>query len=125
MTTNELNNQTTNICDLTELKEMMGGKNNLILGIIDAFLIQILEELSFINEAIEKINYPVIKSFAHTMKSSVSIVGIVILRPILQEIEDLATHTEGIEKIKELNQELILGCKKAIGEMESERQNYI
>jgi HPt (histidine-containing phosphotransfer) domain-containing protein len=125
MTTNELNNQAANICDLTELKEMMGGKNNLILGMIDTFLGQIREELLSINGAIEKINYPVIKNFAHTMKSTVSIMGIVILRPILQEMENLAAHTEGIEKIKELNHELNLGCKKAIEEMESERQNYI
>lgn len=120
-----LNNLTTNVCDLKELREMMREKKPLILEIIDIFLAQIVEELAAINEAIEKTNYPIIKNLSHTMKSTVSIMGIVALKPILTEIESLSTRAEGIEKIKELGQQLILICEKAIEEMEIERQNYI
>ncbi len=125
MIKNELDKGTTNVCDLKYLNEMMGGKNHLITGIIDAFLIQIPEELQSINEAVEKTNYPVIKSFAHTMKSSVSIMGITVLTPILQEMENLAIKATDINKIKDLYQQLALICKKAIEEIEIERQTYI
>ena len=120
-----LHNLSSNICDLKELKEMLGEKNNFILEIIDTFLVQIVEELSSINEAIKKIDYPVIKNVAHTMKSTVSIMGIVILLPVLTEIEDLSKKAEGHQKITELNQELTVICEKAIAEMEIERQNYV
>jgi HPt (histidine-containing phosphotransfer) domain-containing protein len=125
MIKNEIENGSENVCNLTYLNEMMGGKNHLITGIIDAFLIQIPEELQAIKEAIEKGNYATIKSFAHTMKSSVSIMGITILTPILQEMEDLSAKVIDIEKIRVLNDELIIICKKAIEEIEKERKIYI
>jgi HPt (histidine-containing phosphotransfer) domain-containing protein len=114
----------TNVCDLKYLTEMMGGKKHLIKRILDAFLIQIPEELNSINDAIIKINYPSIKSFAHTMKSSVSIMGISMLTPVLQEMEVLALAAVNIEKLKELNQELILICHLAIEEVETAKHGY-
>jgi HPt (histidine-containing phosphotransfer) domain-containing protein len=119
-----INNPGEKVCDLRYLTEMMGSKKALIKGIMDAFLKQIPEELQSINEAIAKTNYMIIKSFAHTMKSSVSIMGISILKPILQEMEDLGAKANSMEKIKELNLELDLICKQAMGEIEKEIINY-
>jgi HPt (histidine-containing phosphotransfer) domain-containing protein len=114
-----------NVCDLKYLTDMMGGKKHLIKGIMDAFITQIPEELNSINEAIVKTNYPSIKSFAHTMKSSVSIMGISMLTPVLQEMEALALAAINIEKLKELNQELTLICHLAMEEVEGERKKYV
>jgi HPt (histidine-containing phosphotransfer) domain-containing protein len=125
MAHHEIEKGTANVCNLKYLNEMMGGKNHLIAGIIDAFLVQIPEELLAIKEAIEKINYSVIKSFAHTMKSSVSIMGIAVLTPILQEMENLALKASDIEKIKALYEDLACICKKAVIEIEIERKTYI
>jgi hypothetical protein len=59
------------------------------------------------------------------MRSSVSILGISILAPILKEIEELSTPLSlSIEKIKELNQKLNLICKQAIEEIKREENNY-
>ncbi|MES2397438.1 MAG: Hpt domain-containing protein [Bacteroidota bacterium] len=112
-----------NTCDFSYLSEMMGGKKNLILGIMDAFLDQIPEELISINEAVTKANHAIIKSVAHTMKSTVSIMGIYSLEPILKEMEDLGSITGDIEKIRALNLELNSICKKAIEEVEKEKLN--
>ena len=125
MTLNKIKDESTNVCNLKYLSEMMGGKNHLIAGIIDAFLVQVPEELAAIEEAIEKENYPVIKSFAHTMKSSVSIMGITVLTPILQEIENLSLKAEGMAKISELFSSLTQICKKAVEEIEIERKTFI
>ena len=57
---------------------------------MDVFLEQVPEELTSIEKAITQMDYAVIKSFSHTMKSSVSIMGITVLSPILQEMEGLA-----------------------------------
>jgi HPt (histidine-containing phosphotransfer) domain-containing protein len=113
-----------NVCDLNYLTEMMDNKKPLIGGIMDSFLQQIPEELQSINDAITKTDYAIIKSFAHTMKSSVSIMGIAILTPILKEMEDLGKTASGIERIKELSIQLNLICEQAIKEIETEKPNY-
>jgi len=120
------------VCDLMYLNEMMGGKKHLIKGILDAFLKQAPQELHSLNEAVIKNDYVTIKNFAHTMKSSVSIMGISTLTPILLEMEDLGAAKEGSdkygsrdEKIKELTRRLNIICKQAIAEVEKEKHNYI
>lgn len=121
MDNNESEMRIKNICDFSYLSEMMGEKKNLILGIMDAFLEQIPEELISINEAVTKANHAIIKRVAHTMKSTVSIMGIYSLEPILKEMEDLGSTTGDIEKIRVLNLELNSICKKAIEEVENEK----
>lgn len=128
------------ICNLGYLNEIMGGKKNLMIGIIEVFLKQVPEELHSINDAIEKIDFLAIKNIAHTMRSSVSIMGISVLSPVLKELETLgsigsdnSTSAPGIsgrlntniDKIKELNQKLNLICHQAIDEIESEKLNYV
>lgn len=130
MTTIETENRIINVCDLKYLTEIMGGKKQLINEIMDVFLKQVPDELKFINQAIAACDYSTIKNFAHTMKSSVSIMGISVLAPVLQEMEDLAVgvgHSgiHKIERIIELNQKLDSICKKAIEEIEREKQKYV
>ena len=114
-----------NVCDLKYLTEMMGGKKHLIKGIMDSFLVQIPEELKAINDAILQVNYSVIKNFTHTMKSSVSILGVSMLIPVLKEMEELAASAMNIEKINELNQELTLICHLAIEEVLRDKEKFI
>lgn len=124
MIKNETENSMENICDLKYLTEMMGWKKHLIKGVIDAFLKQIPEELNSINEAIKKTDYASIKRLAHTMKSSTSIMGVSILMPALQQMENLGAAETGIEKIIELNREVNLICLQAVEEIEREKHNY-
>ena len=112
-----------NVCDLKYLSDMMGGKKSLIQDIIDAFLKQIPEELAGINEAVLNVDYANIRKIAHTMKSTVSIMGITTLTPILIEMEKLGASAANIEKIVQLNMKLDTICKKAINEIE--KLNYI
>ena len=113
------------VCDLSYLTELMEGKAKLIVGIMDAFLEQIPDELFHLKNAIMKTDYATIKNYAHTMKSSVSIMGISVLIPILQEMEDLGTNAISIKTIKELNKKLILLCNQAIEEIKKEKQKFI
>ena len=104
---------------------MMGGRNNMISEIIDVFLQQVPEELQNINEAVSKTDYPNIKKNAHSMKSSLSIMGISILVPILNEMENLGTTATNIEEIIQLNQTLNLFCMQAIEEIQNIKHNYV
>lgn len=113
------------VCDLSYLAKMVNGKKHLIKGIIDVFLKQIPEELQYIKEAIIKTDYNTIMNYSHTMRSSVSIMGISILSPVLEEMEELGKSATGIERITELNKTLNLICQQAIEETECEKHNYI
>lgn len=124
MTKNESEDSIKRVCNLQYLSETMGGKKHLIKEIIDIFLEQIPDELQSIHNAIENTDYTVIKSFAHNMKSSVSIMNIAILIPILEEMEILGAKATDIEKIRRLNQELNSICRQAIEEMQKEKHNY-
>ena len=124
MATIEFEKSETNVCDFKYLMEMMGSKKELIKAIMNTFLEQVPDELKSIQEAIPKRDYESIKIFSQTMKSSVSIMGISSLTPVLQEMEELATRATGIERINELNEQLNAICKQAIEEIKREIPNH-
>jgi HPt (histidine-containing phosphotransfer) domain-containing protein len=124
MMENEIKRGST-ICDLNYLSEMLGARKPLIKGIMDTFLEQIPVELSSMDEAVAIGDYQSVKRYAHSMKSSVSILGITILSPVLSEMESLGLAGTGIERIKELNVTLHWVCKEAIAELEAVKGDYI
>jgi HPt (histidine-containing phosphotransfer) domain-containing protein len=112
------------VCDLSYLTETMGGKKHLIKELIDVFLAQVPRDLSVLNDAVAIGDYAGIRSYAHTIKSSVSIMGISMLAPVLNEMEDLAKSGAEMDKIKRLNEQLNDICAQAIEEIEHEKHHY-
>lgn len=117
MTNNKPDNDIETVCNFEYLSNLMGGKQDLIKKIMDTFLVQLQEELNAINNAILITDYTTIKNMAHTMKSTVSIMGISVLHPILQEMEDLGKNSTALERIIALNKQLNLICKQAFEEI--------
>lgn len=111
-----------NVCNFGYLSETVGGNTKSMSEIMEIFLSQIPEDLKRIAEAIKAMNYTVVKSITHTMKSSVSIMGISILEPILHEMEELASTKTDITRIQQLNQQLNSICNKAINEITKEKE---
>lgn len=111
------------VCDFKYLNDLLHGQTKPMIEIIDVFLTQVHEDLEGINKAITDNDYKTIKSYAHTMKSSVAVMGISSLTPVLNEIESLGIKETGIEKIKELNIRLNEICVKSIAEVENQKLN--
>ena len=124
MIKDETKKHTENVCDLTYLSETMGGKKKVIREVIDTFVEQVPQQLKSINDAITKTDYAIIKSSAHVMRSSVSIMGISEVVPVLQEMENLGAKATDIEKIKKLNEKLNAICKRALEELEKVKPDY-
>jgi HPt (histidine-containing phosphotransfer) domain-containing protein len=118
-------NNVQDVCNLKYLVTMMNDKKPLILGMMDAFLRQFPEELNSMKDAIAKINYLAIKSVAHTMKSSIGIMGISVLLPILKEMEDMGTAATNIEKIMELDIVLNTIAAQAMQEIKKKKLYYV
>ena|GEM_PF-963738 len=113
------------VCNFMYLSEIVNDKTHLIIRIMDAFLRQVPGELRLLNEALKLPDYPAIRRNAHTMMSSVSIMGITSLNNVLKEIEKLAKSETEIEKIKMQAKTLDIICKQAIKEIEKEKINYM
>lgn len=111
-------------CDFGYLIEMMSNKKKLILEIMDTFLLQVPKEIEDLNEAVAKSDFVTVKSIAHTMKSSVSIMGMISSIPILREIEILGVEANDIQKIEQLNNSLNIICKQAFSEVEMEKLKF-
>ncbi|MBI5539439.1 MAG: response regulator [Bacteroidia bacterium] len=121
---NEPNITISNVCNFINANKIANGKLDVFKGFMDVFLRQAPADLHCINEAVAKADYAIIKDIAHKMKSSVSIMSISMLIPVLQELEELGGKAMDIVKINELNQTLNLIYKQAIEEVKIERQNY-
>ena len=125
MIKNDTEIKTDNVCNFHYLNEMTGGNKQLSIEIIDAFLNQVPVELQTISDAITKKDYKTIKNYAHTMQSSVSIMGITLLAPILKEMENLAATGNEIEKINQLYYDIVSISIQAVEEIKKEKLNYI
>ncbi len=121
----EVNKNHQKVCDLRYITEMMAGKKHLIAGVMDEFLLQIPTELDLINGAVKRRDFEIIKSLAHSMKSSVSIMSISSLTSILNELEHPGIQPADIEHIAMLNRELDAICKMAMLEIEEEKLSYV
>jgi len=125
MITNVSENCIENVCNISYLSEIVGGKKDLIREIMDTFLGQVSEDLPSINDAISKTDYVTINQISHSMKSSASIMGISAIKPVLEEMEALGASATNIDRIKELNQMLDLIYRQAIAEIGKEKLNYV
>jgi PAS domain S-box-containing protein len=113
------------VIDLSYLFNSVSGKKHLILELFDIFLQQTPLDLAIINKAVIKADYLTIKQFSHKMKSTVSVMGISILDPLLQQMVVLGEAANEIEKIKALNDQLNEICNKAFKEMEIEKKSIL
>jgi CheY-like chemotaxis protein len=112
------------VINLDYLTDIMSGKKELIKETIDIFLQQASEDLPIINEAVNKTDYLTVKRFAHRMKSTITMMGISSLTPVLEEMEVLGKAENDIERIKILNKTLNTTYAQALEEIKIERLKY-
>ena len=112
------------ICDLHYLSHIMGGKKPVMLEIMENFLIQLPLEMDGINKGIASHDYPAIKKHSHTMRSTVSIMGISALDADLREMEAMGGFDGHLDRMKQIQLILNTTCTKAIHEIEHEKLSY-
>ena len=110
--------------NLEYLINIMSGKKDLIRETIEIFVKQANEDLPMINEAIKKDDYSTVKRFAHRMKSTITMMGIDSLSPVLEEMETLGNEKNNMERIKELNEKLNETYAQALEEIKIEKLKY-
>lgn len=112
------------LVDLTLLEKTMRGNKKVIGETIAIFLEHLPENLDGITEGVEKTDFGMIRRNAHTMKSSVAILGINKIPEVLEEMERLASSESGMERIIELKNSLSLLSNLAVAEIEQLKDQY-
>ncbi len=107
------------VCNMEYLNGITRGDENRIDDLVNAFVTEIKEELTMLKIAIESTNYPEISNISHKMKSAFAILGIIILEPVIEEMEQLSNKSSSIEKIKKLSHNIQLVFNQARVEMEA------
>ena len=118
------NNSAKKVINLDYLTDIMNGKKDLIRETIEIFIKQANEDLPIINDAVSKEDYLTVKRFAHRMKSTIMMMGINSLNPVLDEMETLGNEKKNMERIKELNEKLNLTYAQALDEIKIEKLKY-
>lgn len=113
------------IYNLTYLLKITRGNKARLNKIIKMFLQQIPEELSALTEAIERTKYITISDIAHKLKTSIAVLGIAVLKPVLDEMEELGNISSGIEKIVQLNSQVNTVFRQVLKEMAKTKMRSI
>lgn len=113
------------VINLDFLIQSFGDKKEVMRGTIDVFLEQFPADIEMLEEGVKEKDYIKIKSYAHKMKSTVSLVGMGEVELILVEMEKLSVEKKDMDRIIELNVKRDQLCKQAIEEMKEERLKYV
>jgi HPt (histidine-containing phosphotransfer) domain-containing protein len=84
--------------DLTYLRNMSGGNQDLIIEMIGIFKSQVVEFAQSMDEYYKNKEYELLGRLAHKAKSSISIMGLNELAVDLKNFENLAKLGEEVEK---------------------------
>jgi signal transduction histidine kinase/CheY-like chemotaxis protein/HPt (histidine-containing phosphotransfer) domain-containing protein len=105
------------VIDMDYLRSLSKGDKEFERNMMQAFTEQIPRELNELKTAISKRNYKKIALVAHTMKSTVSYLGIQQLTPLLEQIEADAQSKNGIARINDNFTSVDATCQLAIREV--------
>lgn len=108
-----------NVCNMNYLLKVTRGNKKNINYIVSVFFKETQKELTCLNKAIEKTNYPLIGDISHKIKSAFFILGIKVLDQVFTELELLSSNPSTVEKIKQLNSRINIVFKQARAEMKA------
>jgi CheY-like chemotaxis protein len=112
------------VTNLNYLKETLNGKKEAIKEMLTYLLKQLPENLSALSEAIDRKEFSSIAKLSHKIKSSVAIMGVKRLQPILVEMEALGKSSSNIDKLQSLYMELDRIVQQALIEIQQEKTKY-
>ena len=105
------------VIDIEYLRSLSKGDEAFERKMMKAFSEQVPGELNELKNAIHLRDYKKVESSAHTMKSTVSYLGLHQLAPLLEQIEIDSRNKDGISRITENFMSVDATCQLAIKEV--------
>jgi HPt (histidine-containing phosphotransfer) domain-containing protein len=111
-----------NLVDLTELKEMAGDNEDFVVRMIDKFIEQTRPELEKMKHFLQEADYASFKDTAHKMKSAVPFIGNQKLERLVNEMDEEAASEPNPDKLEQLLHETQQLCEQVIDKLEEEKK---
>jgi HPt (histidine-containing phosphotransfer) domain-containing protein len=111
--------------DLTYLIKMTDGDYELILEIIDIFVVQVETFWNEMQDLYDKKNYDALGKLAHKAKSSVAILGMNPVSKKLKKLEILCQEEKNPEQYQEIISNFRAECKQVIRELMEYKKNQL
>jgi HPt (histidine-containing phosphotransfer) domain-containing protein len=107
-----------NVVDLSYLNDLSRGNKVFIKEMLSIFIAENPAEMNAIENAINEVNYDLIRSTAHKLKSTIPFIGLdKIVGSDVAEMESLAFNRSDIEQIKTHFSKVRAACQKANEEL--------
>ncbi len=103
--------------DLTKLNELSLGDKEFVQKMIAIFIVQTKENLLILENSVKEMNFKHIHFIAHQMKPTVNILKIEKIKNDLIQLEDYASKSQNIERIKEIVQKITLVFNDVINQI--------
>ena len=103
------------VVDLTSLKDFFASDKDALTQIIQVYISDTEPRINTLEESLQTVDYPTIKSISHFLKSSFGLMGIKCTNEIAA-LEKMADNRESEEIIKERLAYIIPICRESIVE---------
>lgn len=104
------------IVDLTYLQQATDGNKELISQLVDLFKEQVVEFTTEMEESLKTLDSERLRRVAHKAKGSISALGMMDVRLVLQEIEDICVSSSELKETVELRKKVDMfeaSCRQA------------
>jgi HPt (histidine-containing phosphotransfer) domain-containing protein len=108
-----------NYINTEELKNITNNNNEDLLQLIDVYLTELPIQMSALQKAMKDKNYPSLSKQAHSLKSSVRILGLGEMANEIFKLELLANEEKDTNKFPEIIKEIVTNAEFALGELKS------
>src|ERR1700756_4732101 len=107
------------IINLEYLTALSKGNANFVHEMVTIFLTENPEEIKAFEKGINELNFDLIKTTAHKLKSTIPFVGLdKIINKEVEEVEALSSEKSDIDKIKTLFAKIKEVCERACYELQ-------
>lgn len=106
--------------NLSYLHEISGGDEDFILDMVSTFVNNSPLELSEMNSLADEKKWQVLGEHAHKFAPGLQFLGLVSLRPVINQIEDFAFNLKNLDQIPGLLDKLIKECNLVSNELKKD-----
>jgi HPt (histidine-containing phosphotransfer) domain-containing protein len=104
-----------------ELKRITNNNNEDLIQLIDVYLTELPVQMSALHEAMNEKDYPSLSKHAHSLKSSIRVLGLDEMANESYKLELLAKEEKDTDKYPEIIKEITTNAGKALEELKNLR----
>ncbi len=111
--------------NLDNLKALSKHNQSFVREILEVYLSNTPKDLAQLTVCVEKKDWPMVRYYAHKLKSSSFTIGFTQGHQMFQLIEKVIKNEEPVDQLPQLNEEIQKLCSECMVQVKIELSNYI